>query len=112
MYNKRLCVLCNRKADSKSLYCKYCKSTLYRAKNYKHKYNIELDDYNRMFKKQKGRCAICGIHQSKLKKRLSIDHNHKNGKVRGLLCDRCNFGIGIFHDRKTLLFSAIQYLIG
>lgn len=42
------------------------------------------------FKKQKGRCAICGKHQSEFKKRLALDHSHKTGQLRGLLCFYCN----------------------
>lgn len=42
------------------------------------------------FKKQKGCCAICGKHQREFKRRLSLDHSHKSGQLRGLLCYRCN----------------------
>lgn len=52
-------------------------------------------------------CAIC---QSKPRARLHIDHNHKTGKYRGLLCDNCNLGLGHFKDSPTLLALAIEYL--
>lgn len=47
------------------------------------------------FKKQKGKCAICGKHQNEFKKRLNLDHNHKTLQLRGLLCYYCNkFRVG------------------
>jgi len=59
-------------------------------------YNITDNDYNEMFEAQEGRCAICGTHQSKLKRRLSVDHNHGTEVVRTLLCDGCNRHLGRF----------------
>ncbi len=50
------------------------------------------------FEKQKGCCAICGKHQSQFKMRLALDHNHRTGKLRGLLCYRCNKFIVGRHD--------------
>lgn len=73
-------------------------------------YGITIEDYNNLFVKQNGKCAICGKHQSELKKKLSVDHNHDTNKVRGLLCPECNFGLGKFKDNKQLLISASQYL--
>jgi len=62
-------------------------------------YHITEDDYNRMFKEQKGVCVICGnspyIHgKNKISKVLHIDHDHSTGKIRGLLCSRCNGSLG------------------
>lgn len=66
------------------------------ARNYQYKknYGIDLNEYNRMFQIQGGMCDICGIHQSQLKNRLSVDHNHVTGNVRGLLCWVCNRSVG------------------
>lgn len=61
-----------------------------------------------MYLVQKGRCAICERHYSLRK--LHIDHNHKTGSVRGLLCQGCNHGIGNFMDSPEMLSSAIKYL--
>jgi hypothetical protein len=52
---------------------------------------MTVEQYDRMFKAQKGVCAICGRPPKTV--RLAVDHNHKTGKVRGLLCFRCNFRI-------------------
>ena len=59
---------------------------------------------------QNGRCAICGKHQNKFKKALSVDHCHKKGIIRGLLCNSCNLGLGKFYDNCELLNNAIYYL--
>jgi hypothetical protein len=74
------------------------------------KYGLSVDDYNVMVAKQKGQCAICGIHQSNLKKKLHVDHDHVSGEIRGLLCSRCNIVIGTFNDDTKILKSAIIYL--
>src|ERR1700676_774643 len=57
-------------------------------------YGITFEEYNTMFESQGGCCAICKVHQSNFQKRLYIDHNHKTGKVRALLCVNCNMLIG------------------
>ena len=72
------------------------------------KYGITENDYLKMFEKQKGVCSICSKPQ--LTKRLYIDHNHTTGKIRGLLCENCNRGLGMFKDDKNILLSAIGYL--
>ena len=73
-------------------------------------FGITERQYNAMFKKQKGRCCLCGMHQSKIKTRLAVDHSHKTGKVRGLLCSRCNMGLGFFKENIIVLKAAIKYL--
>lgn len=71
-------------------------------------WGISLDDYERMLADQNGGCAICGTPPTT--RRLCIDHNHKTGAVRGLLCDDCNFGLGFFRESAERMISAIQYL--
>jgi hypothetical protein len=73
----------------------------------KHKYNITVDQYETLKQKQDNRCAICGIELTGLS---HIDHCHKTGKVRGILCFGCNIGIGHLKDDIKLLKSAIKYL--
>ncbi len=74
------------------------------------KFGITVADYDDMYIEQGGRCAICGTHQSELSKRFCVDHNHDTDNVRGLLCDRCNTGIGRFKDNINLLQNAVKYL--
>lgn len=73
-------------------------------------YGITLADYDAMFEAQAGCCAICGRHQSEFKRRLAVDHNHDTGRVRALLCDSCNYGLGFFRESQDLLSQAIDYL--
>jgi len=72
-------------------------------------YNISIEDYEFMLEIQKNRCAICGSEPTK-KRALAVDHDHKTGQVRGLLCNTCNLGLGQFKDSKDLLLKAIKYL--
>ena len=80
-----------------------------RAVGLRLKFNLTLDDYNQIFNNQKGCCAICGKHQSEFKNALSVDHNHKTGKVRGLLCVRCNTRLS-FIENAELMAKTTAYL--
>jgi len=78
---------------------------------------LSVTDYEDMLKQQNELCKICkkpetmlSNGKTKVLKRLAIDHCHKTGKVRGLLCHRCNTGIGGFYESPELLQSAIDYL--
>lgn len=73
-------------------------------------FGITANQHQEMLIKQDYKCKICGIHQSKLKRILAVDHNHSSGKVRGLLCSHCNTGLGYFRDSIELLEKAINYL--
>jgi hypothetical protein len=75
------------------------------------KYGITLAEYERLLKKQKGVCAICKKPEYDARqRRLSVDHDHETGRVRGLLCARCNRALGMFNDNPELLRSAARYL--
>lgn len=71
-------------------------------------YGITLEQYNQMFVDQNGVCKICG--QPELTKRLAVDHNHITGKIRGLLCTRCNTAIGLFKENISIIEGAVRYL--
>jgi hypothetical protein len=77
-------------------------------------YNMSIDDYNVMLEDQGGKCAICGTTDPQTKRKDSkyfcVDHNHETHKVRGLLCRKCNLGLGHFEDDPANLASAITYL--
>lgn len=76
----------------------------------KRKYGIDLEKYNSMFISQNGCCYICGTHQSELKKRLHVDHNHSTGEVRALLCHGCNTGLGNLKEDIKVIEKAVSYL--
>ena len=77
---------------------------------FKKRYGITPEQYYEFLNKQNNSCAICGKHQSELKKALAVDHNHKTNKIRGLLCDRCNRGLGYFGEDKNIINNANNYL--
>jgi hypothetical protein len=80
----------------------------------KKKFGITREQYAAMHANQSGRCAICGKEESAVIRgktvSLAVDHCHRTGKIRGLLCSSCNPGIGNFMDSIELLQSAIDYL--
>jgi CRISPR/Cas system-associated protein Cas10 (large subunit of type III CRISPR-Cas system) len=73
------------------------------------KYNSDIDDFDRMLAEQNHRCKICGEQLIK-GRQCHLDHNHRTGKVRGILCRTCNLGVGMFKDSPGLLKKAIIYL--
>ena len=103
----------NTKENRSEVYKRYHMNNKTKTREYKVKknYGITLDEVHQMFDKQEGKCAICGKHQDELKEILGVDHNHKTNKVRGLLCHKCNRGLGHFNDNIKLLEQAINYLI-
>lgn len=87
--------------------------TSLRKSKLKSTYGITPDDYDRMFKIQNGRCAICGSTRgNKRTGYLFVDHNHQTGEIRALLCGLCNTGLGNFRDNPDLLRAALRYLNG
>lgn len=76
----------------------------------RNKRGIGWEDRSKLFKEQNGCCAICNIPESQLNRVLFVDHNHTNGQIRGLLCDKCNTGIGMFLEKEELFLSALKYL--
>ena len=82
------------------------------------KYGISNEVFDQMFENQEGLCAICSRLMSKTAIKgevfrvACVDHDHETGKVRGLLCNLCNSGIGKLKDSARLLRNAVQYLEG
>ncbi|MFI5274430.1 MAG: endonuclease domain-containing protein [Ktedonobacterales bacterium] len=73
----------------------------------KSRYKMSLEEYRRMYEEQGGKCKICGDVST-----LVVDHKHDEDKaVRGLLCTRCNSGLGFFRDNTGILLSAAAYLL-
>lgn len=88
----------------------YAKSNVDRKKC--RRYGLNKEWYKEKLIEQNGKCAICGTDKpGGSSKKLCIDHCHKTKKARGLLCQKCNTGIGHFYDDINILESAKQYLI-
>lgn len=103
--------------------CKVAYNKAYRANNkikvleierkskLKMTYGITLKQYDEMLERQGNKCAICSAKKPGGRtKMFFVDHCHDSGNVRGLLCMRCNTGLGLFLDNPKFLLSAISYL--
>lgn len=119
---KKTCSICNqtktidsfnfkrRNKDQRDTRCKPCQKAYSRAHDLKNFYGISTEDYNNLFAQQNGKCAICGKTQTAEKRQLAVDHDHKTGAVRGLLCGKCNMTLGLFHDKASIFLEMYQYL--
>jgi|LakMenEpi03Aug12_release.lakeMendotaPanAssembly.Ray.scaffolds.fasta_scaffold1906241_1 hypothetical protein len=81
------------------------------------KYNLTLEEFYIYWQAFRGQCGICGKDMKHPEHRkgqsldvVAVDHDHTTGKVRGLLCNACNKGLGFFKDSKELLDKAIKWL--
>lgn len=110
-FTKRL-----RNRDGLRSRCKYCdraSEKAYRLENpnssrlakVRQVYGLNADEYIQLLTEHDNKCRIC-----KSDKRLGVDHCHKTGKVRGILCTRCNTGLGMFGDNINSLINSIEYL--
>lgn len=108
-YTCKICLSEKQKTYEKSQ-VKYSKE-YYRESAVRLKYGLTEKEYNKIYKDQNGKCAICGMPESELKKKLCVDHDHKTGKVRGLLCTLCNQALGSFKDNQSNIENALYYLI-
>lgn len=76
-----------------------------RANHRKYRYGIDAETVQARLRAQDGMCKICGC-----KPATDLDHNHKTGQVRSLLCGDCNRGLGLFRENPDVLRSAVAYL--
>ena len=99
------CRVCENKRKAKH------KPTDEQSRKYwlKSNYGIGIEEYNIMLTEQQGACAVCG-DSPKENRSLAVDHCHSTGKIRGLLCFRCNATLGKFNDDISLFQRAIDYL--
>ena len=81
-----------------------------RSSRYKLQHKISLDEFESRLKAQNNKCKICGIHLESSGYTTHMDHDHKTGKLRDILCTNCNRGLGHFHDNTEILMEAIKYL--
>lgn len=125
----KVCIVCHQLQDDIAFYkgytCKRCNYNYTKQRrasrkreetpeqnrkwSLKSKFGITVEQYDATLEKQNGVCAICN-KTCRTGRRLAVDHCHKTGKVRGLLCAECNNGIGKLNDDPDLLRKAIKYL--
>jgi len=100
-------------ASTRKKYRKKIKAPGYWRKNHiKWKYGITLEQLEDLLRNQDFKCKICNVDfdNSIKSTTMCIDHDHKTNKVRGLLCNSCNVGLGLFKDNIDALQNAILYL--
>lgn len=93
--------------------CKPCTELRKYKADIKRRYGISYEEYVKILEAQGGGCAICGsdVNQnSRTSGKLFVDHCHTSGRVRGLLCSKCNHALGLFNDNPSLLEKALTYL--
>ncbi len=115
---------CLRNPDGLRYHCRLCANKIdreYYARSQKRRFSqfafyikrrhgVTSEQYGEVLKLQKGVCAICGKLNPNKNRRLALDHCHTNGQFRGLLCGKCNIGIGQFNDNANLLRKAALYI--
>lgn len=112
------CSACYTNRKNKAFREKYPEQQAWRnfKSRLKRDFSMIPEDYLKMFKKQEGVCATCKKSETKINSKskkvqsLSIDHCHKTGKIRGLLCNRCNITLGKVEDNPTILQNMLDYL--
>lgn len=118
-YRRRHLMLCRRRG--RDSYFKTQRRSQ-RIRELKRKFGLSETGYAALETKQKGLCAICKQPETALHlrspdsrkhtlQRLSVDHDHTTGRIRGLLCKRCNAGLGHFADDPSCLQAAVAYLM-
>lgn len=95
--------------DGLAAYCRPCQSNYYHGRRLETVFDLTADQYAELLRVQDGRCAIC--ERRPRKRRLAVDHDHKTGAIRGLLCTNCNHKIlGAAHEDPAILRRAAWYL--
>lgn len=101
--------------------CKECCREIYQQPGYQDNqrdnhlrrlYGISIQDYNTIFERQNGKCAICKKESEATGKnsRLHVDHDHKTGKTRGLICYKCNIAMGFLAEDEERIYRILDYL--
>lgn len=114
---KRDCVKCGDEFTPTSAAQRYCSGRCWQSaartrKPPENRVSIPKEQYSALMESQCGRCAICGCESGKNNRgdKLAVDHCHNTGKIRGLLCHKCNTAIGLMKDDRRALQAAIEYL--
>ena len=98
-----------KKCSSQRAKLRYSNGDSY-AVRLKKLYNLSVEDYEELYAQARGSCQVCGVKESDLNKRLAVDHCHATGKVRGLLCSKCNTALGQLGDDLDRISSLYSYL--
>lgn len=83
----------------------------HRARRLRLEFGLTVEQYEAMLAAQGGKCAICDRPQGATKYRHAVDHCHATGRIRGLLCSKCNQGLGFLGDTAERVAKALDYLL-
>lgn len=100
----------NRDAHNETERRRYASSPKKWARHLRNRYGITPETYQALLERQAGRCAICSIAHGDGEETLCVDHDHLTGRVRGLLCAKCNRMLGCANDRPEVLLEGAKYL--
>lgn len=105
---------CEARSDGRQSHCKSCmmimRRTTQRGSDLKRRFGITVDQFDAICRAQDFKCAICLASMPDDGTRFHVDHDHKSSVVRGVLCGRCNKGLGHFKDKAELIQRAAEYL--
>jgi hypothetical protein len=109
--NEPICLECGLERDGNDWYlCRQCNKKAQWKRHLKRSYDLSVEEYDEMVHRTGNKCYVCdrlGTH----KKKLHVDHDHKTGKVRGMLCYGCNGAIGYIKENTETLDKLKAYLI-
>lgn len=119
-FKNKTCKVCGKiftpQAPSEHYCSDFCKRYAHINKYYERNYHISLEEYLNLAEKQKFKCALCGKENFAMKEihsgALVVDHDHKTGTIRGLLCHNCNRALGLLEDNSLTIKKIIPYLEG
>jgi len=110
----RRCKQCSCSFSRKQYHAQPDKKSFNHTNHLRSRFGLKKEEYVRLLQAQNGVCCICGQRETAKScgriRNLCVDHDHKTGKVRGLLCDRCNIALGCVKDNILLLYRCIDYL--
>lgn len=125
--DKKVCPVCSLEKDKEDFgpssrkdglrsQCKTCRSEKERPGRIRRQYGITTEDCDKIFQSQNGLCACCGqpetaVHWKGKKRTLAIDHDHVTGKVRQLICHRCNIVIGLVKENPDICELVRNYIL-
>lgn len=115
----KICAGCNVKKDASEFHpsksskvglrsrCKLCQ----RMDNLYNKYGLSREEFDALLVRQSNKCGICQVSLcDKNARQVHVDHDHRDGRIRGILCYSCNYGLGLFKDEPDMLLRAVAYL--
>jgi hypothetical protein len=105
------CKACRNRRDSELFASNPRRQLLKQNYYYKKTFGVDKEFIIKLLKEQSGKCKLCGKEITLDSKKTHVDHNHITGKIRGVLCDRCNLMVGLIENKRHLLDKITEYLL-